>query len=117
MIANQYGGFLAYIGQPSYPLWTDGIYCASPLSLVIFPLTLQTPVSIRRSVKLERLGRVSQNLSRMQLDCDEMLQVLLSVCDAEHELTKRTVIVRRQLRRMRRDLDRSLSETAIHRIK
>ena len=80
-------------------------------------MTLQTPASIRRSVKLERLARVSQNLSRMQLDCEEMLQVVLSVCDSEHELTKRAVYVRRQLRRMRRDLDRSVSETAIHRIK
>ena len=53
----------------------------------------------------------------MQLDCEEMLQIVLSVCDSEHELTKRAVNVRRQLRRMRRDLDRSVSETAIHRIK
>lgn len=53
----------------------------------------------------------------MQLDCEEMLQIVLSVCDSEHELTKRAVNVRRQLRRMRRDLDRGLSETAIHRIK
>jgi hypothetical protein len=78
---------------------------------------LQTPTSIRKSVKLERLARVTQNLSRMQLDCEEMLHVVLSACGAEHELTRRAVNVRRQLRRMRRDLDRCVSETAIHRIK
>lgn len=88
-----------------------------PSSLDIFPLTLETLALIRKSAKLERLDRIRQNLCRMQLDCDEMLQSVLSVCHSEHELTKRTVNVRRQLRRMRRDLDHSVSEAAIHRVK
>jgi hypothetical protein len=117
MIANPVWRVLGDIGQPSYPLLTRGIYCALPACLDIFPLTLQTPASIRRSIKLERLARAGQNLSRMQTECEEMLQLVLSVCDAEHELTKRAVYVRRQLRRMRREMDRSVSETAIHRIK
>jgi hypothetical protein len=117
MIANPVWRVLDEIGQPSYPLLTRCIHCVLVACLDIFPLTLQTPASIRRSIKLERLARVNQNLSRMQLDCEEMLQLVLAVCDAEHELTKRAVYVRRQLRRMRRELDRGLSETAIHRIK
>ncbi len=80
-------------------------------------LDLQTPISIRKSAKLERLSRLNQSLSRLQLDCEEMLEMVLSVCDSEHHLTKRAVNVCSQLRRMRGDLDRSVSQAAIHRIK
>jgi hypothetical protein len=117
MIANPVWRVPADIGQPSYPLLTRCNYCVLLLCPDIFPLTLQTPASIRRSIKLERLARAGQSLSRMQIECEEMLELVLSVCDAEHELTKRAVYVRRQLRRMRREMDRNVSETAIHRIK
>jgi hypothetical protein len=78
---------------------------------------LQTPTPIRKPAKLERLSRLNQSLSRLALDCEEMLEMVLSVCDSEHQLTKRAVDVCNQLRRMRGDLDRSVSQAAIHRIK
>jgi hypothetical protein len=78
---------------------------------------LQTPPPIPKAIKLERLSKLNQSLSRLQVDCEEMLETVLSVCDAEHQITKRAVDVCHLLRRMRGELDRSVSEAAIHRVK
>ncbi|MFL6447251.1 MAG: hypothetical protein ACJ746_06125 [Bryobacteraceae bacterium] len=74
-------------------------------------------MTTRRSAKLERLSRLNHSISRLQLECEEMLEMVLSVWESEHPVTKRAVDVCHQLRRMRGDLDRSVSEAAIHRIK
>ena len=78
---------------------------------------LQTPTFIRSSANPERVSRLTQSLDRLQVECEQMLETVLSVCDSEHQLTKRAVNVCRQLRRMRGDLGRGLLQTGIHRIK
>lgn len=88
-----------------------------PEAGLLYFCCLQTPPPIRKGIKLERLSRLNQSLSRLQVDCEEMLEIILSVCEAEHRLTKRAVDVCQQLRRMRGELDRSVSEAAIHRVK
>jgi hypothetical protein len=79
--------------------------------------SLQIPTLPRKPVKVERLSRLNQSLNRLQVDCEEMLAMVLSVCESEHPLTKRAVDVCRQLRRMRGDLDRNVTRSAIHRVK
>lgn len=115
MISNSAEEF-SQVCQPSYPVQPK-VFIVVRRSACYISFDLQTPIPIRESAKSERLSRLNHSLSRLQLDCEEMLDMVLSVCDSEHHLTKRAVNVCRQLRRMRGDLDRSVSQSAIHRIK
>ena len=107
---------LGEVVQLSYPLSTEVFIVLAGLACYA-SLDLQTPMTIRRPAKLERFARLNHSVSRLQLDSEEMLEMVLSVCDSDDPLTKCAVNVCRQLRRMRGDLDRSVSEAAIHRIK
>lgn len=107
-----------YRNSPTVLSPSRGTYLLCLVKLTCYiSLDLQTPPQIRKPAKQERLAQLNQSLNRLQVDCEEMLEMVLSVCDSEHQLTKRAVGVCRQLRRMRGDLDRSVSQAAIHRIK